>query len=277
MAWIDSHVHIWFPDTDRYPVVPGTDITSITPRDFTAEVLFRHARPSKVGRIVLVQPYFYGADHSYLFDSLERYPDVFRTVARYDRRDGGAADEMAGLVERGVTGFRIVSEPGKTERWLQDPNYEAMFRAAASSGQAICPLTDPGGLSDLGRMCAEHPDTVVVIDHMARIGAEGSIDERHVDALCALAEYPKVHVKVSAFYALGQKKPPHDDLIPMVRRVINAFGPERTMRGSDAPHQVVGETYEDSISLVRDRLDFLSDAGREQILSGTAEQVFFFK
>ena len=48
------------------------------------------------------------------------------------------------------------------------------------------------------------------------------------------------------------------------------------MWGSDSPYQVVSESYEDSISVVRDKLDFLSTAEREQILAKTAERIFFW-
>ena len=276
MSWIDSHVHIWTPDTQRYPVAPGTDWDGRRPKDFSPEVLFRYARPSKVARFVLVQhQVYYGTDHSYMTDTVQRWPDVFRLVGYIDHRGGRVAREMAELKGMGVTGFRIVPEAGKTATWLHDEGYQTMFKAAAETGQAICPLLDVDGLGDLDRMCSEHPDTTVVIDHLARIGVNGSIDANDVDTLCSLAAHPRVYVKASAFNVLGDKKPPHDELMPLIRRVVEAFGPERVMWGSDSPYQVQNETYEDSIRLVRDRLDFLSEADRAQVLQGTAHSVFF--
>ena len=41
--------------------------------------------------------------------------------------------------------------------------------------------------------------------------------------------------------------------------------------------QLTGEnTYHDSISLVRDRIDFLSEGDRDWLLRKTAEKVYFF-
>ena len=83
-------------------------------------------------------------------------------------------------------------------------------------------------------------------------------------------------VKVSAFYALGLKQPPHDDLAPLIRQVYESFGPERLMWASDCPYQVGGQhTYKDSVDLVRERLDFLSRSDRDQILGRTAQKFFF--
>ena len=96
-------------------------------------------------------------------------------------------------------------------------------------------------------------------------------------ALCKLARHKHSHVKVSAFYALGKKKPPHDELIPMVRRLLDVFGPKRLMWASDSPYQLQGvNTYKASIGFVRDRLDFLSKQDREWLLAKTAESVFFY-
>src|SRR5262249_17380213 len=95
--------------------------------------------------------------------------------------------------------------------------------------------------------------------------------------LCGLARHKQVAVKVSAFYALGKKAPPYEDLRPMIRRVVEAFGTARLMWASDAPYQVVPpHTYRASLELVRDKLAFLKDEGRANLLRRTAERVFFF-
>ena len=85
-------------------------------------------------------------------------------------------------------------------------------------------------------------------------------------------------MKVSAYYALGKKQPPYLDLVPMIRRLLDAYGPERLMWASDSPYQLVGEhTYAASIALIRDRADFLSATDREWLLRKTAEKVYFFE
>jgi hypothetical protein len=44
---------------------------------------------------------------------------------------------------------------------------------------------------------------------------------------------------------------------------------------SDCPFQVVNHTYKDSISLITDRIDFLSADQRADILGLTAERLLF--
>ena len=192
--------------------------------------------------------------------------------------DPGAA--MKRLLPLGVTGFRItpfVRTKAEQPKWLDTPGMAEMWKTGAKTRQAMCLLINPADLPATDAMCETHPDTPVVIDHFARIGADGEIRDADVEALCRLARHKHAHVKISAYYALGKKKSPHDELVPMVRRLLDAFGPRRLMWASDAPYQVQGvNTYKASISLVRDRMDFLSKPDREWLLGKTGEAVFFY-
>ena len=154
-----------------------------------------------------------------------------------------------------------------------------MFALAAKTGQSLSCLIDVDGFAEVDRMCRRFPDTSVIIDHLGRIGAGpgGEIRAADVDALCALARHPKVSVKVGAFYALGKKTPPYLDLVPLIRRVVQAFTPKRCMWESDCPFQVVKDRYTDSLALARDHLDFLGKDDRDWLLFRTAEQILFRK
>ena len=173
--------------------------------------------------------------------------------------------------------FRIYPDLGKQSaaRWLEPPGYSKMFEAGAKNNQAMSCLIAPDALPELDRMCRKFPDTPVIIDHLCRIGLDGKIEDKDVDALCAMARHPRVMVKVGAFYALGKKRPPYTDLAPLIQKVVHAFGARRCMWESDCPFQVVEQKYQDSIDLVRKRLDFLTDEDKEWLLWRTAEGFLF--
>ncbi|MFW6125008.1 MAG: amidohydrolase family protein [Pirellulales bacterium] len=275
MDAIDAHVHVWTPDTAHYPLAAGFKRDDMQPPSFTPEQLLDHAQPNGVQRIVLVQMSFYGHDNSYLLDSMQRFPGTLGGIAVIDTGAARPEAEMFRLAERGVRGFRVFPKNEPVERWAETKGLERMFAAGAEANLAMCCLINPNALPSLGRMCRRFPETPVVIDHLCRIGVDGMILAADAEALCALAVFPRVQVKVSAFYALGKKRPPHDDLAPLIRRVYDAYGPRRLMWGTDCPYQVQTETYADSIRLVRDRLDILSDADRAWLLGKTAEALFF--
>ena len=273
---IDAHVHVWTPDTDRYPLSRGFTVADMQPPSFTPEQLFAHCRPCGVERIVLIQMSFYGFDNSYMLDSMRAHRGVFSGVAVIDEDAADVASTMRALKERGVRGFRIRPGERPVETWLDGEGMAAMWQCGADEGLAMCHLINPDSLPLVDKMCRKHPDTQVVIDHFARIGVNGDIPDRDLNGLCELAQHKHTAVKVSAFYALGEKRAPYSDLGPMIRRLLDAYGPERLMWASDCPYQVdPGHNYRDSIELIRDRLDFLSAGDKEWLLRKTAERVFF--
>ena len=273
---IDAHVHVWTPDAVRYPIHSSFTAADMQPPGFTPEQLFAHCRPAGVRRVVLIQMSFYQFDNRYLLDSLRRFPGTFSGVGIIDESQPRLADGMRELAGQGVRGFRITPGRQAVDAWLGSAGMAEMWRVGAEQGLAMCPLIGPEALPAMGKMCGQFPKTQVVIDHFARIGTDGQIRDEQVDALCRLAVHPHVYVKTSAFYALGRKLPPYTDLGPMIRRVRDAFGPQRLMWASDCPYQVgPGHTYADSIGLIRDRLDFLTATDREWMLRKTAEKVFF--
>jgi predicted TIM-barrel fold metal-dependent hydrolase len=272
---IDAHVHVWTPDTGRYPLAPGYAKEKMAVPSFTPEELFTHTRPVGVTRIVLIQMSYYGFDNSYMLDVMRAHPGTFSGVARVDEA-ADPGNTMRRLARQGVRGFRIVAGTQAPDRWLGGEAMAAMWKCAANEGLAICPLMNPVFLPALDAMCRRFPSAPVVVDHFARIGADGEIRAGDVDQLCALARNKRARVKLSAFYALGKKQAPYLDLAPMIRRLLEAFGPERLMWASDCPFQVLGgHRYQDSIDLIRQRLEFLSATDRDWLLRRTAEQVFF--
>jgi predicted TIM-barrel fold metal-dependent hydrolase len=279
MAFIDAHVHVWTPDTSHYPLAPGFKKEEMRPASFTPQELFKHTKPAGVDRINLIQMSFYGFDNRYMLDMIALEPKVFSGTAVIDPFADAPDRAMTELAKKGVRAFRI--RPGLSKqpvaKWLEPAGYATMFATAVKNRQALSCLIDPDGLPEVDRMCRKFPDTTVIIDHLARIGANGTITDRDVDALCALAAHKKVLVKVGAFYALGKKKPPYTDLAPLIRKVVQAFGARRCMWESDCPFQVIEHKYTDSIDLVKKQLAFLTAEDRDWLLRKTADSVFFAK
>jgi predicted TIM-barrel fold metal-dependent hydrolase len=279
MGYIDAHVHVWTPDLEHYPLAAGYKREDMKPPSFTPEELFKHSKPAGVDRINLIQMSFYGFDNRYMLDMMALYKEVFVGTAVIDPLAGAPDRLMTELAPKRVRAFRIHPRLSKLPpaRWLEPSGYVTMFAAGAKNNQAMSCLIDPDALPELDRMCRKFPDTPVIIDHLCRIGASGVIADKDVNALCDLAKYPRVLVKVGAFYALGIKQPPYTDLAPLIQKVVKAFSARRCMWESDCPFQVVNHKYQDSIDLVRTKLDFLSAEDKDWLLRRTAEEFFFKK
>lgn len=277
-GFIDAHSHIWTRDVTSYPLANGQTVDDLDPPSFTAEELLKTAMEEGVARVVLIaHNRYYRWDNSYMTDSAKKYPGWFRVVGMVDDSKPNPDARMRELLKKRVTGFRITPRIRGRDKWLKTDGMQAMWKCAAETRQPMCCLINPEDLPDIYAMCRRYPDTPVVIDHFGRVGIDGTIREGDVKRLCTLARHKHVFVKISAFYALGKKQPPYLDLVPLIRRVYDAFGAKRLMWASDSPYQLVGEhTYGGSISLVRDKLDFVSKADRQWLLRKTAEAVYFF-
>lgn len=275
MGWIDAHTHVWTANTARYPLAAGFRRDEMRPLSFTLDEFFAHARPTGVTRAVLIQMSFYGFDQSYLVNQIAASKGTCVGVAVIDDEAPTPEAEMRRLAQAGVRGFRVYPRNHPVESWLDGDGMHAMWRCAQETSLSICPLINPNALPALDAMCEKYPDTKVVIDHVARIGVDGALRDAEIAQLCRLARRPQTNVKVSAFYALGKKQPPYADLAPLIRRLYDAYGPQRLMWASDCPFQVAEHSYADSIGLVRDRLDFLSASDQDWLLRKTAERVFF--
>lgn len=273
---IDAHVHVWTPDTQRYPLASGFKKADMQPASFTPEELFAHCKPQGVNRVVLIQMSYYKTDNRYMTDMMAKYRGTFSGVAIVDETKPDVRDTMKALAGQGVRGFRLYTDRQKAEAWQHSAGMKAMWAYAADAGLSMCLLADPDALPAVQRMCRAFPRTRVVIDHFARIGMKGSVNPRDLDRLCRLADFEHTYVKTSAFYALGAKKAPYTDLGPMIRKLRDTYGASRLMWASDCPFQVQeGHTYANSIALIRDRLDFLTAEDKQWMLRKTAEKVFF--
>lgn len=278
-GYIDAHSHIWTRDVAQFPLAKGQTVADLQPASFTAEEAIELMKPLGVQRIVLIQHHIYhGWDNSYLIDAARRYPNVFRVVGMVDDTAAQPDQQMRRLLKDKVTAFRITSLIRGAAKWLEGEGMAAMWKCAAQTRQAMCCLINPEDLPAVGAMCEKNPDTPVVIDHFARIGVTGEIRAADVDQLVALAKHKQTAVKVSAFYALGKKKPPYDDMLPFIRRLLDAYGPERLMWASDCPYQLgAANGYEPALAVIRDRADFLSASDRQWLLAKTAQRVFYYQ
>lgn len=275
-GWIDAHVHVWTDDIQAFPLAPDFTKEQMQPARFTPSDLFQHCRPHGVAKIVLIQMNFYTFDNRYMLDVMEQNPGVFSGVAIIDETKSDAVKQMAALKQRGVRGFRLYADRANVTKWKSSDSMRQMWKAAADLDLAMCLLANPDALPDILVFSREYPKTRVVIDHFARIGIDGMIRESDLNNLIAFSDRDESYIKTSAFYALGSKKAPYEDLGPMIQKLVKSFGSERLMWASDCPFQVEGgHTYGASLELIRDRLAFLSADDKSNLLKNTAAKVFF--
>jgi len=270
---VDPHVHVW-KDDPRYPW--PKELTNPPEQDALPETLLELMAASGVDHTVIVHVIYYRWDCRYTADSVRAHPQKFMGVCRVDPEAANAADELTRWVrEEGYHGVRLSPYSGAGGDWINDaPRMDRIFGRCADLEVPMCILCDAPRLPDVARVIERHHERLdVCIDHMS----DCPIDKPELLAkLTDLARFPRVYVKISHLWSLSREEYPYRDTHDQVKRLYDAFGPERLMWGTDWPmiEQYCG--YAKALALYRDELDFLNDDDRQWILGRTALKLWPF-
>lgn len=268
---IDPHVHVWKRDP-RYPWARETK--NPPEKDATPEMLLELMRANGVARTVIIQVIYYRWDNRYAADVLRQYPQYFRGVARVNPESAAAPDDLSRLVEeQRFQGVRLSPAVDATGDWIRGPLMPPLWKRCRDLKASMNILTGTGRLPDIAALVEKFPDLTVVIDHMADCPADRP-DE--LKKLLALARYPRVFVKVSHTWSVSKMPYPYPDAQEQVKRLYDAFGPQRLMWGTDWPMVEEHCGYAKALSMVRDEMKFLNDEDRSWMLSRTVERVWRF-
>ena len=99
----------------------------------------------------------------------------------------------------------------------------------------------------------------------AAMVAENKLAEG-IAATAALAKYPNVSVKVSASPGLSRQPYPFRDVADHVKRVFDAYGPQRSYWGTDLTNSYAKASYRQRITQFTEELPFLSEADKDLVM-----------
>src|SRR5262245_6424064 len=184
--------------------------------------------------------------------AVAKHPDRFAYLVRIDLLDPELERLMSEVRTRpGALCLRIVPIPdtGEVDK-LADGSYEPLFAAAEAHGVPIFAWL-PGRSRLLEQYLQKFTKLQVILDHCGvgvappRLGhiaptlasamvptLEGRVAQ--LDQVVDMARYPNLALKwCHATSLLSGQEYPHRDVLPHLRRAIDAFGVERVMWASD--------------------------------------------
>jgi predicted TIM-barrel fold metal-dependent hydrolase len=226
---------------------------------------------------ILVSPFsLYRYDASYALEVGARHPGRFGLVKPVDTTDPGVADTIADwAATKGTVGIRIMLN----QEISTDPADPGINRALAAAATHALPvnLLCWGRLEQAAGLAARNPGTVLVIDHLGLPQpfhppppAEPWAD---LPRVLALAGQPNVMIKISGACTLSHEPFPYNDIWDPVLKIIDAFGVDRCMWGTDWTRATELLTYQQGVQpfSVTKRL---SDSDRAALMGGTLQTVY---
>jgi predicted TIM-barrel fold metal-dependent hydrolase len=265
MLVTDAQIHVWEVDRPDRPWPQPPRNQPQREGGFSAEEALAEMDAAGVDRAVLVPPTWVGENNATALEAAERYPDRFAVMGRFDTDAPDAEQQLAGWLEQpGMLGIRITFIARPRMEQLDDGSLEWFWAACERHGIPLMILLR--GFPEKAQPIAErHPDLTLILDHMALdLSAEGAEVWASMDRLLALANFPRIFVKVSSVPNFSTEPYPHRDVHPHLERLYHAYGPQRLFWGSDVTR--LKGTYRDCVRMFQEELDFLSDGDRELIL-----------
>ncbi|OIV36440.1 amidohydrolase [Mangrovactinospora gilvigrisea] len=275
---IDAHHHVWDLDVRDQDWIRGPRMAPIR-RGFSAADLAPLAAVAGVGATVVVQTVADPDETPELIALAERDPLVAAAVGWTDLTAPDVADRLAAL--RALPGGRRLRAirhgvQGEADAdWLVRPDVLRGLRAVAGAGLGYDLLLLPRHLPGAARAAAEVPELTFVLDHCAKPPiASGEVEPWAAD-LRALAARPNVACKLSGLVTEADwEKWTVDGLRVYTEIVLDAFGPDRVMFGSDWPVCTLAASYAQVAEAAEQLTEHLSPAERERVRGGTAAEYY---
>ena len=121
---LDAHIHVHSPDFTKYPLAPGFERSDLWYPSMTPDHYAGYARSFGMVRANLVQPTWYGLDHTYIIDciasALGQYVGTGIVPAVSDVALPPPDRAMLRLSERGIRAFRIRGGSARARFGAQD-------------------------------------------------------------------------------------------------------------------------------------------------------------
>jgi L-fuconolactonase len=274
---LDAHQHFWNYSAAEYPWI-GAGPERLA-RDYLPPDLDPLLAGEGLDGSVAVQARQSVEESRWLLALAEAHPLVKGVVGWVDLRSDRVGDDLCVLAANPkFVGVRHVVQDELDPRFVLGEGFIRGLWQLRQHGLTYDLLLYPNQLPAAVELVGLLPEQPFVVDHLAkpRIAA-GEIEgwDRHIRAI---ARHKNVCCKVSGMVteaaSQGWKR---DDFTPYLDVVLEAFGPERLMFGSDWPVCLLAGEYADVAAIPRDYFSRLSATEQRMIWGDTAARFYGLK
>ena len=240
---VDSHQHFWDIDRLEYPWMPEGD--NVLRRSYLPEDLSPHLERAGISQTVVVQAQMTMAEADLLFDLAAGAESIAGVVAWVDLTDpnvGATLDQLQKTPK--FVGVRHQVHDESDERWLLRDDVVRGLRELERREIAYDLLLRPPHLKHIPDLADRVPDLRMVVDHIAKPEIADGRMEPWAEDIATVAEIPGIHCKVSGMATEANPATWQSEIVPYVAHVIECFGFDRLMWGSDWPVCLLVDGYE---------------------------------
>jgi predicted TIM-barrel fold metal-dependent hydrolase len=268
---VDAHVHCFAGKDDaQYPYASQGPYKSDLPAP--PEKLLSVMKGARVDYAIIVHPEPYQDDHRYLEHCLEVGQGKLKGTCLFFADRPGSLEKMSELVKRApIVALRIHAYAPERLPPFGKSELRELWKQATDLGLAVQLHFEPRYAPGFYPYIHEFEDTTTIIDHLGR-PFQGTPEE-HARVI-AWSRLPNTVVKLSAI--LPPTQYPHRDISPIIRQLVNAYGPDRMIYGGGFDEKATTESYRAAFERARTYISFLPEEDQAKILGGTAARLFGF-
>jgi L-fuconolactonase len=247
---IDAHQHFWLM-RDRKGQWPPPDLADIH-RDFMPHDLEPTLRACGIGGTVLVQSLPTLGDTDFLLDLADQHSFILGVVGWVDLKAADAASHIARLAAHSkLKSLRPMLQDIPDTDWIDDPHLDPAIAAMKEADLCFDALVMPQHLRALTAFAKRHPDLSIVVDHGAKPRITTGETRQWREAMAGLAILPNVHCKLSGLLTEAGERRDAAAIRPYADTLLELFGPERLIWGSDWPVLRLAGAYGDWLAMCK--------------------------
>jgi len=271
---IDAHHHLWRYSAEEYGWIDES--MGMLRLDFLTKDLTVVMASAGVDGSVVVQARQTMEETRWLLDVAEECSAIRGVVGWAPI----AGEEFPGVMEEferrpKLKGLRHVIQGEKDENYILREDFNSGLRSMLGSGLVYDILIYERHLPQTIEFVDEHPEQVFVLDHVAKPLIREGVMEPWASRVRELGERENVWCKVSGMVTEADWGAwTLDGLRPYLDTVVEAFGVERMMVGSDWPVCLVASEYERWFEVMGEYFARFSESEREALFGGTAVEVY---
>lgn len=271
---LDSHHHFWRYVPSEYEWIDESK--TLIRRDFLPEDFKRELDEAGVSSAISVQARQTLAETDALLGFAEKHEFIKGVVGWVPLIDPKVETSLAHAASNPkLRAVRHVLETEPDPNYMLRPDFNAGIRLLARFDLVYDILIFERHLPQTIQFVDKHPNQIFILDHLAKPRVRDGEIAPWNQNIRELAKRPNVYCKLSGLVTEADYIAwTPDQLKPYLDTVLDAFGPERLMFGSDWPVCLVAVSYKRWVSVLDDFTAALSATEQQQIWSGTAEKAY---
>lgn len=251
---IDAHQHYWKINRGDYGWI--TPELAILYRDFLPVDLDQHLLDHNVNGTIVVQAAPTIEETEYILELASKTDSILGVVGWLDLNDPSYQEHLERFSGHPkFVGFRVMIQDMPNHYSIVDPQYVHALKYCAEKDIPVDLLVVSHQLEAVLSLLELVPSLRGVIDHIAKPDIKNGTMEPWNDHMRKIASYPHIYCKLSGMATEADHEHwKNSDFTVYIQHILEIFGPNRVMFGSDWPVCLLAAQYDDVVEIVTQAL-----------------------